>query len=123
MTDPFNKYVVQLKADDFDEIESWKLLKHKCSFVMFYIDGCGWCDKTKPVWNDLARKITFYDIAVYNCRSYPEHYQRLTKDVPELVKGYPTLVVYSGGEPIHVYEGERTLENLVNVCMKACKDT
>lgn len=121
MSEGLSQFVIHLGEDDFEEVECWKLKRHKCCFVMFYIDDCGYCARTKPTWNELARKITFYDIAAYNCKEYPKHYARLTNDVPSLVQGYPTLVVYKNGEPVHIYEGERTLEKLTEICMKACK--
>lgn len=116
-----NKYVVKLTPADFDEIKSWKLKRNKCCFVMFYLNGCKWCEETKVVWNKLAKTVTFYTIAAYECDTYPEHFQRIMKDVPHLIDGYPTLVVYKEGEPVHVYEGDRTFEKLLNVCIKACK--
>jgi len=42
-------------------------------------------------------------------------------DVPGMVKSFPTLIVYSKGEPVHVYEGEREIYPLFETCMNACK--
>lgn len=121
MTEDFNKHVIHLTPDDFDEIESWKLNRHGCSFVMFHVDWCGYCQQTKPVWNKLAEITAFFDVAEFDCEKYKSHLNKIKDDVPDMIKSYPTLVVYSKGEPVYVYKGERELDLLLDACMNACK--
>lgn len=123
MPEPFNKHVVHLTPDDFDEIKSWELGKNAksgCTFVMFHVDWCGHCQRTKPVWNQLAEMATFFQVSEFNCEKYPAHYQKILADVPDMIQGFPTLVVYSHGKPVHIYDKERELNLLFKTCMDAC---
>lgn len=113
--------VIQLTPDDFDEVEVWKLKNHKCCFVLFYVDWCKWCKAVKPTWNELANIVTFFDVASFDCDKYEEHINSIKSDVDGMIESYPTLVVYSNGDPVHIYKGERTLDKLIEKCMEACK--
>lgn len=130
MSSPFSKHVVSLTPDDFQSPESWKLKPvapsgrcHK-TLVLFHVDWCGWCQQMKPDWNSAADFVAFCRFAEYNCESYPDHYNQMKTDVPDMFKGFPTIVVYdANGEPVHMYEGERTKQAFVNLCMRVCQST
>ena len=77
----FNKFVVQLTPNDFDEIESWKLKNKSCNFIMFYVEWCKHCQLTKPVWNELAKIATFIQISAFDCDKYPQHFIKIKNDI------------------------------------------
>lgn len=125
MSVEFNKHIIELTPNDFDEIESWKLKKGKtrvspCCIVLFYVNWCPHCQKTKPIWNELGKTAAFFDVASFDCEKYAEHTTKMKSDVENFIQGYPTIIVYSKGEPVHVYKEERSVDKLLKTCMDAC---
>lgn len=116
----FNKLVKQLKPSDFDNIHTYKLKNKDCTFVMFYVDWCGHCQRTKPEWNKLARMNGIFDVAAFDCETYKDHLTKIRTDAPNMIPHFPTLILYKKGVPIHIYEGERKADDLMKVCMKFC---
>ena len=117
----FVKSVKILSPADFNSIESWKLKKQKCMIILFYVDWCPHCVKTKPLWNELATMNAFFDVAAFDCQKYSKHVEKMKQDTRrEIISGYPSIVVYQNGEPKHVFKGERNLKNLMDVCMEVC---
>ena len=121
-----SKFVTELEPSDFDDVASWKLKKHRCSIVLFYAPWCPHCKMMKDVWNNLGETAAFFDVCAYNCEKNSSHLENIRNDLPELVRGYPTMVVYERGSPVeNVGETQdgRTVGKLVESCMRACKST
>lgn len=82
----------------------------KSSLVFLYMNGCGWCDKFKPHWDEfestygasLATKgveIVSYERSDPKAKQYSDH-----------VQGYPTVLLVNSS--VTVFQGERTSEGL-----------
>jgi len=125
-TDYFSgsKFVKELNPSDFDSTKTWKLLKDKCCIILFYAPWCPYCKALKETWTDLGEKATFFSVYAMNCEKYSAHVQQIKEDLPELVTGYPTIVLYEKGNPIKKLgstQEDRSLSNLLSVCMDSCK--
>jgi thiol-disulfide isomerase/thioredoxin len=116
-----SKFVKELTPRDFDQIATWKLLNKKCSIVLFYANWCPHCKALIGVWEDLAKKAAFMEVVAFDCANHEAHMGKIKEDMPELVKGYPTIMFYSEGSPTEQYKGERDIKNLLKACMSSCK--
>ena len=116
-----SRFVTQLTPKDFSKTVPYKLVKHKCSIVLFYTDWCPHCSDTKPVWNELGEKAAFFDVCAFNCEKYDDHFNKIQQANPTFVAGYPTIWIYQGGTPIKEYDGPRDVGSLIKQCMNSCK--
>lgn len=115
------RFVQELKPSDFDPITTWKLKDKECSIVLFYCPWCPRCQAIKETWKELGRVAAFFNVLAFNCEKYKRHMLKIKEDAPELIRGYPTIVVYQKGSPVEDYQGDRSLESLLKTCMRICK--
>lgn len=120
-----SKFVTELKPGDFDPKKSFKLVNHKCSVVLFYAPWCPYCKAMKSKWVELGEMAAFFDVCSLNCEKYKAHYDKIKFDLPELVGGFPTMIVYKNGVPsekVGEGENEREVKHLLETCMRSCKE-
>ena len=118
-----SKFVEELTPDDFDERERWRLKRKRCCIVLFYLRECPHCIAVKEVWRKLAERAAFYDVCAFDAASYPEYTNALRNDMPGLIKGYPTMIIYERGELKENYVGPRTVTDLTNALMRSCSSS
>ena len=118
-----NKAIIELKPKDFDEYATWRLKTHKCSIVLFYCAWCPHCQNLKDVWIKLGNIAAFFNVCAFNCEKYKLHISKIREDMPEMIRGYPTIIIYEKGEPVeqHIDESQRDVNSLIKVCLRACK--
>lgn len=118
-----SKFVEELTPSDFDPSQPWKLKKRRCCIVLFYLRECPHCIAVKDMWKQLAERAAFYDVCAFDAVSYPEWTNEVRNDMPGLIKGYPTMIIYERGELKENYEGPRTVADLTNALMRQCKQS
>ena len=69
------------------------------------MDGCGWCDKFKPLWSKLKKEVKDIKFMKINGPQNPTMKDKYG------VKTYPALVKIENKNH-ELFEGERTFENL-----------
>jgi hypothetical protein len=77
------------------------------------------------MWNQLADTAAFFDVYAYNCEKNSAHLLKIREDMPDLISGYPTFIIYRDGEPVeHVgqKESQRSVASLLKVCMRVCRE-
>lgn len=116
-----SKFVKELSPKDFDGVATWKLKNKGCSVILFYCDWCPHCRAIKDTWEQLGKTVLFMDILAYDCVKNGEHLDKIREDMPELVKGYPTIIFYSKGQPAERFAGDRTYGNLLEMCKRTCQ--
>ena len=79
--------------------------KTKIKLIYFYMDGCGWCDKFKPLWSKLKKEVKDIKFMKINGPQNPTMKDKYG------VKTYPALVKIENKNH-ELFEGERTFENL-----------
>jgi len=98
----------QGQAQNWDEAAFNKLvLQQKIpALVAFTMSGCGHCERLKPAFAEAAKhaKIALAMVERGSAGSLPEKYQ---------VRGFPTIILFQGGEAIKVYQGDRSVDSLV----------
>lgn len=115
------RFVKELTPADFNPVNTWELKSKECSIVLFYCPWCPHCQSVKDAWKELGKIATFVNVQALNCEKHKRHAFKIKEDVPEFIRGYPTIVVYKGGKPIEDYQGERTVSSLLKTCMRICQ--
>jgi len=116
-----SKFVKELTPKDFEGVATWRLKDKKCSIVLFYADWCPHCKIIKDEWEKLGEVAAFFEVYSFNCAKYMSHLGKIREDMPELIKSFPTIIFYSGGQPVEAYKGERTHPNFLKACMRVCQ--
>lgn len=75
--------------------------------VMFYRDGCGYCEQMKPVYTALSNSIP---CAVIDTSSQRELAQPIMEQFN--IRGVPSILLLKNCSFTLVYEGDRSLEDL-----------
>ena len=118
---PKNRYVKELAKKDFDSVAPWKLKSDSASgLVLFYAPRCPYCKDVAPIFEKAAKNVGFCDFFAFNCEKYKNHVMKIKEDMPGLIQGYPSIIIYKNGLPEEYYSGERTPEAFLSVCMKNC---
>ena len=115
-----SSFVKELSPKDFDSISSWKLKENKCAIVLFYKPGCPYCKDVKNEWSKLGETAAFFDVYSLNAEKYKAHVAKIREEMSNLITSYPTIVIYQYGTPQEHYQGNRTVEDLVQACIRAC---
>jgi thiol-disulfide isomerase/thioredoxin len=83
------------------------------TLVFLHMDGCGWCERFKPVWKDF--------VATYGGALTAAHVRAVDVEAasPEMaqyrehVAGYPTILFADGDSNVVKFSGDRTKAGLV----------
>lgn len=117
--------VLKNKGEGFSEKEN-KASKatnelERAELVFLYMDGCTWCDKFKPVWDELVSKHgerLENDMGV-KLVSY-ERSDAAAEPLMTHVRGFPTiLLVKDDGKDVVTFEDDRTVPSLLAFVAKA----
>jgi thiol-disulfide isomerase/thioredoxin len=119
-----SKFIKELTHVDFDQVATWKLKKSKgCSVVLFYAPWCYYCKNVKPAWEALSKKVDLIKVYAMNCEKNSSHCRKMREDMPQLVKSFPTMIVYFDGVPVEkigLGENDRTVDKLLRDCNRVC---
>lgn len=116
-----SRFVKELKPSDFNQISTWKLNDKNCAMVLFYCAWCPHCQSIKGDWEKFGEIATFMKVYALNCEKQKGHLEKIKYDMPALVKGFPTIIIYKNGEPVEHYAGERTSQAFLKRAMCICQ--
>ncbi|EFX87477.1 hypothetical protein DAPPUDRAFT_43137 [Daphnia pulex] len=108
--------VVQLVGSNFENG-----IASGVTFVKFYAPWCGHCKRMSPTWDELGTKFvgkTGVKIAKVDCTEGSN--RQLCAD--QKVNGFPTMFLYSNGEKVEEYDGNRSLDDMFSFVAKLMND-
>ena len=114
-------YIKELTPADFDPVSTWKLKTKTCSAVLFYAPWCPHCKAVKEDWSKFGKLASFMNVCAFDCEKYRGHLMKIKEDMPNLVRGFPTIIYYINGNPDENFEGERNYNNLLKKGMSVCQ--
>lgn len=104
----------EISDNNFSNISGYKLKyipgdDNKPCFAIVYMDGCGWCEKAKPLilQLDVAGRASVFEVAALD---------GVNNIVPKKmgILGFPTFVLLKPNGDYEIYEGDRTYEDMLN---------
>lgn len=99
------------RKEEFEEKQ-----KRSARLVFLHMDGCGWCAKFQPVWDELQNKHG-KDLAKLGVTL--EDYESKSPDAVQLakeagIKGYPSILLINGQDgSVTKFDGDRTVKGLL----------
>lgn len=72
--------------------------------IMFYANGCGHCEKLKPIWRKL--KSTYVTLQSIEAKGNGVLLDRYG------ITGFPTIIKIKNGDLVSKYSGDRSIEDL-----------
>ncbi|XP_022088900.1 thioredoxin domain-containing protein 5-like isoform X1 [Acanthaster planci] len=113
-TEPKESKVVVLTEDNFQEGVSKGL-----TLVKFFAPWCGHCKKLAPAFEDLAHKIDDkpgLTAAKVDCTVHKSTCNKYE------VRGYPTMLLFKGGQYVEKYSSGRTLDDMYSFMLRKLKE-
>jgi hypothetical protein len=85
----------------------------RTTFAYLYMDGCGWCERFTPIWNafETKHRMALYEAGVDVVKHEASEVPDALKNI---AKGFPTVVFVASDGKTHIFQDERTEENLVS---------
>ncbi len=120
--------VKQFTDVDF-ELDSGKIKHKDCCIVLFYGENKESIDLAK-IWYDVARQTAGYTLCACNLIREKKVAQMLIELKSDGnnplhwagLRGYPVIITYRGGWPVAAYNGERSVQTLLDYVMTlACQ--
>ena len=119
--------ITELTPDDFSSLFTWLLNDKKYVVVLFYKSSCPHCIEMIDTWKSLSRvtmqctSLLRCNVAAMNCELYDEYIVSLKEEAPQLLKSFPTMVLYRYGIPIvKIGTDTRNIDELISQLSFAC---
>ena len=86
--------------------------------VLFFAQGCIYCEKMMPEWNKFKKSspITFSEVSANEMSEYNP------LDSEENIRGYPTIRLYNKGKLVKEYDGDRSKKDILKFIKKYIKE-
>jgi len=106
--------VAEISPQYFEPLNVWKLASPAAvTIVIFYVPWCNRCTDLHDVFCEVARIVTFASFVAFNCEKQCKHFGKIGRDMPFLVKSFPTIIGYLSQSPFEEFRGERTVRDLI----------
>lgn len=86
--------------------------------VYLRMDGCGWCARFQPTWDELVKKhgaaLTAVGVGLKQYDSTSESARALVRESGGQIKGYPTILLKRKDDGnLVIFGGDRTVDELL----------
>ena len=110
---PFSQSITMV--ENLDALQTLLKDSQDPAVIFFYMNGCGWCNKMKPVVNGIADNAAYASIKFYGVNGPQLNVQSVLQDaIGVQVNGYPLFVFMNEGKLIDKQVGGANPENFEN---------
>lgn len=103
-----SRYVKELKESNFRDV-FLPSVSDPC-VILFYAHWCGHCKSMRKVWEDFGKVAPIKVYALNHAKL------RSNSKLMNGIRGYPTIIFYNKGRPVKMYNGKRTVNDLLAAC-------
>lgn len=114
------KSIKQLSSMDFNEFTPVDLNDKNTGLLLFYAPWCGYCKRMKDDYIEASRQSGLLcDFMALNCEKHKDRYKKIKNDMPDIITGFPTVIVYKNGSPSYkLNEDERSSSKLTEAAIR-----
>ena len=95
--------------------------KNKKIIILHYATWCGYCNKLKPIWDEIKKyckdnEYTYYEVnhsVSDNINVFPTN----DINIPLEIYSFPTIQIYNNNT-FTIYEGERNYNNIIKALIE-----
>jgi thioredoxin-related protein len=97
-----------------------------CCAILYKMNGCGWCERMKPVWEELDKTVGFLQLFTFTVdastanMNHWKKIKRCLKNSSEL-EGFPLVMLYNKNGRVVLYPGYCETEEMRAKMIEFCE--
>ena len=84
--------------------------------ILFKMNGCGWCDKMLPEWQDASEKLAFMNMYTFTVNKNSEnatHWEKIKNSLETQIEGFPTIIFYKDDQALLYDQGYLSSKDII----------
>lgn len=93
------------------------------SAILYKMDGCGWCQKMEPEWDEVGEKVGFmnvYHFMVDQDGDNAQHWEKIENTLETEIEGFPAVMFYHPDGRCILHTGYSPSDKMIKEMIKFC---
>jgi len=117
----------ELKPKDFNRLSPHMPIDLKIpTAVLFKMNGCGWCKKMEPEWDEVGEKVGFMNICHFTTDASKEnniHWEKIENSLETRIEGFPSVMFYKPNGSAVLHTGFCSADEMIAKMINYCEDS